>query len=626
MKLKIVGQVLALVLIVAFQNCSQDMIAASPELATSASESVNLPDDDLSNGDLSNGDLTKQNVPDETNTFCVVGDKTIPVGSLVQMYFQKSVPYGSSCSDLSEIRVCSRYGLTGAAPYTSCKVQPPASCTFNGKTVTAGATVTAYERSTVPYGQSCKPATLTCNNGEFSPDLSKVPYASCTVGAPAACQVAGTTLAHGLTKAFYTKSSADYGEKCPTVQVSCSNGIPSTTQTVYTSCKMNPLPKEVNTTPTEEDSLKQLVVQRALHIASYDRYKTYAPSRTTEELPAVTIATYGQLYIKAYQLASSSADKTLLLSAAEQAAKSLIKHSDMNKDGKVGWGRYWPEEGIHGNGDGSYTYWPTGSCKRNSAYENESFDEARVIQFLAELASLTRNQVYLKGVRQAVKDEWGDGGYTSSGQFFYWKTSGDCAKGWEVKNTNMQYGAALYFVYRALLKLTPNDAFRFDVYRRADDVLHSDLSELKASNFGYYGKSTMQSKASSSSIRLTQHFKGNRIECVTNTASGDSCYYHYAVEMRALMDVQRSFRGSAVAANYDMTAPVNTLYSKFKEGFKAHCSAAKSSGGSARNSTSCTVPVCLMRKQKSDFPYSCKQLIDSLNAGSVDILITIADF
>lgn len=218
MKLKIIGEISAAILIVvAFQNCSQDMQSASPGQATSASESVS-----------------------STSSDCMVDGKTVPFGSLIQAYFQKSVPYGSSCSNLSEIRVCGNNGLTGSAPYASCVVQPPASCTFNGKTIAGGATVLAYAHSSVPYGQSCGAVALKCNNGVLSPNPAATPYASCAVGAPAACQVAGTTLAHGATKAFYTKSSVGYGDQCPTVNVSCSNGTPSTTQTVYTSCNMSP--------------------------------------------------------------------------------------------------------------------------------------------------------------------------------------------------------------------------------------------------------------------------------------------------------------------------------------------------------------------------------------------------
>jgi hypothetical protein len=373
-----------------------------------------------------------------------------------------------------------------------------------------------------------------------------------------------------------------------------------------------------------ETSLRQLVVQNALKVANYDQYKTYAPKRLAGEIPAVTIATYGQLFLRAYGLTTSTSDKAKLLAAARQAADGLIKYSDMDRDGKIGWGRYWPDEGNHGNRDGSYTYFPNGSCKRSSAYENESFDAARVIQFLAELASLTRDRAYLSKVRQAVKDQWGDGGYASTGQFFYWKTSGDCEKGWQVKNTNIQYGAALYFVYRALLRVTPNDGFRFDVFRRADDVLRAEVAELQKFNFGYYGQATMMSKAGQPQIIATQYLKDGQINCVTNTASGDSCYNHFAVEMRALMDVQRSFKGSAVAAKYDMGDAVKTLYSKFNAGFKARCSSAKSSGGLARNSTSCTVPICLMRKGSSALTSSCQKTIDALNARSVDVLLAIA--
>jgi hypothetical protein len=53
-----------------------------------------------------------------------------------------------------------------------------ANCTFNGQTVANGSSVTAYQASTVPSGQSCALETRTCTNGTLSGSYQ---YASCSV-------------------------------------------------------------------------------------------------------------------------------------------------------------------------------------------------------------------------------------------------------------------------------------------------------------------------------------------------------------------------------------------------------------------------------------------------------------
>ncbi|OGG58169.1 hypothetical protein A2853_01480 [Candidatus Kaiserbacteria bacterium RIFCSPHIGHO2_01_FULL_55_17] len=60
---------------------------------------------------------------------------------------------------------------------------PLASCTFNGSPVAHGASVTAYQASTVPFGSSCVSESRTCNNGTLSGSYQ---YPSCTVSPPSA--------------------------------------------------------------------------------------------------------------------------------------------------------------------------------------------------------------------------------------------------------------------------------------------------------------------------------------------------------------------------------------------------------------------------------------------------------
>ncbi len=70
------------------------------------------------------------------------------------------------------------------------RVGAPAGCLFDGQSVSHGASVTAYETSTVAFGQSCKAQSRTCSNGSLSGNYT---YPTCSVGAPASCTFNGQT-------------------------------------------------------------------------------------------------------------------------------------------------------------------------------------------------------------------------------------------------------------------------------------------------------------------------------------------------------------------------------------------------------------------------------------------------
>jgi Bacterial Ig domain len=69
-------------------------------------------------------------------------------------------------------------GSAGSNGSVSISWTDPVSCTFNGQTVASGASVTAYQSSSVPAGSSCTSQTRTCSNGTLSGSYT---YSSCTV-------------------------------------------------------------------------------------------------------------------------------------------------------------------------------------------------------------------------------------------------------------------------------------------------------------------------------------------------------------------------------------------------------------------------------------------------------------
>jgi hypothetical protein len=69
----------------------------------------------------------------------------------------------------------------------------PKSCTFNGKTVASGQSVTAYQAAQVGYGHTCVSQKRTCTNGTLSGSYT---FASCTVKTKPDCAPSTVTLGY----------------------------------------------------------------------------------------------------------------------------------------------------------------------------------------------------------------------------------------------------------------------------------------------------------------------------------------------------------------------------------------------------------------------------------------------
>jgi hypothetical protein len=111
--------------------------------------------------------LDESSVLDDTADSCKFDDGlVIKDGRSITAYQSGTVAYGQSC--VSEIRQCNKGALSGSYSSTTCIVQPAAVCNFNGLTVLHLGNVTAYQASTVPFGQTCISQSRTCNNGILS--------------------------------------------------------------------------------------------------------------------------------------------------------------------------------------------------------------------------------------------------------------------------------------------------------------------------------------------------------------------------------------------------------------------------------------------------------------------------
>jgi hypothetical protein len=165
---------------------------------------------------------------------CTLDGSTIPHGETVPAYKDKTVPFGGSCQ--SEERTCNNGTLSGSYAYSSCTIEPAAACTFNGQSVPNTGTVTAFRSATVPYGQTCVSETRTCSNGVLSGSYS---FSSCQVDAPLACTFNGQTLASGSGIIAYSTSDVPYGQTCSSQTRTCTNGVLSGTY-AYASCHADP--------------------------------------------------------------------------------------------------------------------------------------------------------------------------------------------------------------------------------------------------------------------------------------------------------------------------------------------------------------------------------------------------
>ena len=171
-----------------------------------------------SNGTLS-GSYTNSTCSVAGAQSCSFNGATVNDGQSVTTYQAASVAYGGSCT--SESRSCSNGSLSGSYSFGSCAVLSPVTCSLNGQLIAHDASVTAYQTSSVAYGEECSSETRNCSNGTLGGTFTN---SSCSVAAAASCSFGGQTVAHGNTVTAYLSDTVAYGQTCSTQTRSCSNG------------------------------------------------------------------------------------------------------------------------------------------------------------------------------------------------------------------------------------------------------------------------------------------------------------------------------------------------------------------------------------------------------------------
>ena len=168
--------------------------------------------------------------------------------------------------------------------------------------------------------------------------------------------------------------------------------------------------------------------------------------------------------IAAYKISGDPVMKTKAL----QIGDYLVANKDLNQNGKVGWSI-------------STVMDPFGDNTPNPINTEYMFQTGRVINCLAELDEISSNQTYIDTAKQALADSWSIGNYPSdcTNCFYYWYSYHPNDKNRYVRNTNLEMGQALAYVYKAT---------KMEKYKnRAIQVLNAEINEINKNNYGYFG-------------------------------------------------------------------------------------------------------------------------------------------
>ena len=151
---------------------------------------------------------------------CEFDGVTYEHGEDVVAYRESVVLGGRSCnsSTNTETRTCNNGTMTGRFEHSSCN--DTNDCTLDGVTIANGDTITAYLTDAPGIGQSCSSQTRTCNNGTLSGSYA---YSQCG-GDDAACTFNGRTIAHGASVTAYEVERVSASGTCNSETRVCTNG------------------------------------------------------------------------------------------------------------------------------------------------------------------------------------------------------------------------------------------------------------------------------------------------------------------------------------------------------------------------------------------------------------------
>lgn len=118
-------------------------------------------------------------------------------------------------------------------------VDQPSDCTFNARTVNHGASVAAYQSTSVAYGQSCRQEVRTCTDGVMSGTFE---YNTCVEGDPDTCTFNGQAVSHNGSVSAYQAAQVTAPASCVSELRTCNDGSLGGTYT-NAGCEVLPAPE-----------------------------------------------------------------------------------------------------------------------------------------------------------------------------------------------------------------------------------------------------------------------------------------------------------------------------------------------------------------------------------------------
>tara|TARA_Y100000780_G_scaffold211112_1_gene209807 strand:+ start:12137 stop:14497 length:2361 start_codon:yes stop_codon:yes gene_type:complete len=186
--------------------------SSAPSCGTACSSQTRTCNDSSLSGSYTNSSCSTR--------CCLPWGGSIASGSSTTAYAASSVACGGSCS--SQTRSCSGTTLSGSYNYSSCSVSACAGCSLPwGGSIGNGASVTAYQNSSVACGSSCNSQTRTCTNGSLSGSYAN---SGCSVGACGCNLPWGGSITNGQSRTAYASSSVGCGGSCSSQTRTCTNG------------------------------------------------------------------------------------------------------------------------------------------------------------------------------------------------------------------------------------------------------------------------------------------------------------------------------------------------------------------------------------------------------------------
>ncbi len=154
---------------------------------------------------------------------------TLTHGAQRSFFSKTIVPYNQSCDDFKLVRVCNDGYVSGDSAYVhpACSVTPGLSCTLDSVKVAHGASKDFYSDRTDTIA-SCanKKQSRTCTNGVLNGTAS-YKFSYCAPSNQKACILDGVLVEHTKTGKFYSASEVPFGRTCAQSEEvrTCTNGV-----------------------------------------------------------------------------------------------------------------------------------------------------------------------------------------------------------------------------------------------------------------------------------------------------------------------------------------------------------------------------------------------------------------